>query len=284
MSRQAARTSIGCDAYGRQCGGHKLALLSRVAPRGFTLIELLVVVAIIALLLAILLPSLGSARLRAKHTLCAANLRSLGQAQTLYCDEYSGEFPRYFVDYTAPVAGRLWWFGFEVGGPGSTRNRPLDKTQSPLAPYTANLDNRIQCPLFPYEDVAYFPKFVSHAATYGYNMNLGPFNPSVKCLRSRYNDRLSRVFAFADGIQFESTKTFNEGFYIQYDANVGNPTKGLDGYAHFRHQGQAQLVYLDGHVESQLPSGPIFRTVGAAPSGNLIGLDGTNSIYGDPLP
>lgn len=51
---------------------------------GFTLIEVLVVVAIIALLVAILIPSLSAARERAYRTVCAANLHSVGQAMTYY--------------------------------------------------------------------------------------------------------------------------------------------------------------------------------------------------------
>ena len=52
--------------------------------RGFTLIELLVVVAIIALLIAILLPSLARARESAKLTVCQTRLRSWAQGFNLY--------------------------------------------------------------------------------------------------------------------------------------------------------------------------------------------------------
>ncbi len=53
---------------------------------GFTLIELLVVISIIALLLAILLPSLHRARENARCTVCGSNLRQIGSALSLYAD------------------------------------------------------------------------------------------------------------------------------------------------------------------------------------------------------
>ena len=56
-------------------------------PRGFTLIELLVVVAIIAVLVAILLPSLSRAREQAKKGTCLANLRGISQASMTYATE-----------------------------------------------------------------------------------------------------------------------------------------------------------------------------------------------------
>ncbi|HON68976.1 MAG TPA: type II secretion system protein, partial [Phycisphaerae bacterium] len=64
------------------------------AGAGFTLIEVLVVVAIIALLVAILLPSLQKARWQAKVIACQGHLHDLGNAFQMYANTYAGYFPR----------------------------------------------------------------------------------------------------------------------------------------------------------------------------------------------
>jgi prepilin-type N-terminal cleavage/methylation domain-containing protein len=61
--------------------------------RAFTLVELLVVIGIIAVLISILLPSLGRAREAANRTKCLANLRTLGQAMRMYALENADMVP-----------------------------------------------------------------------------------------------------------------------------------------------------------------------------------------------
>ncbi|HUW81691.1 MAG TPA: prepilin-type N-terminal cleavage/methylation domain-containing protein [Phycisphaerae bacterium] len=66
--------------------------------KAFTLIELLVVVAIIALLISILLPSLSRAREMSKRAVCASNLRGIGQAMYIYANDNGEQFPSTKID------------------------------------------------------------------------------------------------------------------------------------------------------------------------------------------
>jgi len=72
---------------------NRLRTSIRREKAGFTLIELLVVVAIIALLISILLPSLQRAREMAKRVVCASNMGQFGRASTLYSEENDSVLP-----------------------------------------------------------------------------------------------------------------------------------------------------------------------------------------------
>ena len=101
--------------------------------RGFTLIELLVVVAIIALLISILLPSLSRARELAKRAVCASNLRGIGQGMHIYANDNDEWFPAHFfnnnpVDIGPPTTVGVTYVGYEgadynvqIGDPAATQ-------------------------------------------------------------------------------------------------------------------------------------------------------------------
>ncbi len=84
-----------------------------IRGRGFTLIELLVVVAIIALLISILLPSLSHARKQARSVVCRTNVRSLATAAFTYSIE-EGVYPPSLTNFVysgSPTVSSQRWKG-----------------------------------------------------------------------------------------------------------------------------------------------------------------------------
>jgi prepilin-type N-terminal cleavage/methylation domain-containing protein len=101
--------------------------------KGFTLIELLIVVAIIALLLAILLPSLGEAKARARRTTCASNLRQIGVAIYNYWTEWNGRVPWVW----SPMTNN--YFGSDAQAVPDEQIDPFDR--DPNSPWRDSLPN-----------------------------------------------------------------------------------------------------------------------------------------------
>jgi prepilin-type N-terminal cleavage/methylation domain-containing protein len=112
--------------------------------RGFTLLELLVCIAVIAVLLGILLPTLMRARSVAHRSLCASNLRQIGVAWALYVQDNNDRLPR---NEEMPS----WKYGgVEFIGPQRVpvlaQSRPINAYMDEVADEASQVSRLFLCP------------------------------------------------------------------------------------------------------------------------------------------
>ncbi len=187
---------------------------------GFTLIELLVVVAIIAVLVALLLPALGKAREISRRVSCASNLHQLGMGFHYYANESSDWLP---LAYDVRIY-RAW--PYKIGpflAAGSTSGSPT------------NAEALFFCPSDPNKVHAY-----DFANGWNYSMNpcLGNTDPSpyeTRFLqRKGSTERASELFLLCEFWYYRFVPDpWNNTFYP--DANHGEPNR--------------QTLFVDGHVD-----------------------------------
>lgn len=150
----------------------------------FTIIELLIVVAIIALLLAILLPSMSAARAQARQLKCNTNLRSLGAAALLYAKEnretllraehvanqLADADPNSTLHWSQALLYSLPYHDGPI--PGLWRPTPLT-LQQPLIRVLKSIE-LFQCPSFPESEGAFGDQpldYITNAFPIPYTLN-----------------------------------------------------------------------------------------------------------------
>ncbi len=141
---------------------------------GFTLIELLVVVAIIAVLVALLLPALAKARGQAKLVICQSNLKQMGIGLQIYADDNHDQFP---VGRWKP-GGYPWaagWGAYELTWDGFTDAKAGRIGLGML--YPGYVDARVfYCPAHPWTYETRFapnwPTVTNPASFTGYNTGI----------------------------------------------------------------------------------------------------------------
>jgi len=118
----------------------------------FTLIELLVVVAIIALLISILLPSLARARELSKRSVCAANMKGMGTGFYTYANENADDMPRAnsaqvttsgtgVVDYTDMIGAKRGLYNNATSGETTATETNISTTRNLWALIRLNISS-----------------------------------------------------------------------------------------------------------------------------------------------
>jgi prepilin-type processing-associated H-X9-DG protein/prepilin-type N-terminal cleavage/methylation domain-containing protein len=211
----------------------------------FTLVELLVVITVIGILTALMLPALARSKQSAFRVSCLNNLRQLSLATRLYWDDHRGEPFRFRG--AATNAGDVFWFGWLERGTEGTRL--FDPKQGVLWPYLQGRGIEV-CPSFNYAAARLKLKATGASYAYGYNLHLSM--PSSRTpLKVDSLQRPAELTLFADAAQVNTFQApaspdnplLEEFYYV----NRYEPT------AHFRHQDQANVVFVDGHVSPEKP-------------------------------
>jgi prepilin-type N-terminal cleavage/methylation domain-containing protein/prepilin-type processing-associated H-X9-DG protein len=265
------------------------------ARSGFTLIELLVVIGIIAILIALLLPSLSRAREQARRVQCLSNLRQLAMAAQHYAAANSGMFPAsHYVAQNGSVTSTCDWdWIYITGQPPVPGLLWLGERQAPVQ----------QCPSWEGK------QYSNPGARFsGYNYNASyvggepqasfPGKPGfIQCQPARMGSirRPGQTVLFGDAensiywcnnlmraprpspseIQWLGPETTPGGTWAAYDDGSGGAAR-RNGAQGFRHLKGSNAAFVDGHAETI----QTFIPAPGMPAG--VGfLSADNSAYGE---
>jgi prepilin-type N-terminal cleavage/methylation domain-containing protein/prepilin-type processing-associated H-X9-DG protein len=236
---------------------------------GFTLIELLVVIAIIAILAAMLLPSLSRAKLASKRAVCASNSRQVYLAMKLYADDHQDLL---YCDSGGSMPNGGQW---TLNPRSSILLQPGDDNAYwglAYLDYARRQQNIWRCPSATVSDEwreegLTYPTEYWLGSTYGLSdcLTRKPF-PSTAHTAKKVTTfvRPARLIVFQDAVE-QKMECFQDGqsadslglfpgtkeILTQWRYDLASLYPGIDlGMQWYRHNKRCQTSWLDGHVSN----------------------------------
>lgn len=201
--------------------------------QAFTLIELLVVVAIIALLIAILLPALQNAREVTQRVRCGTNLRTLLMSAHSYADDNNDYMPMPNWAYFDPQPGWLY-YGKSESWEKKIERRDAGYEVGALWPYVLDA-GLYRCPRHtpPFTGSALLSSYLMNGAAVDYGYSIAAATQKATYQTQRFR---SDSVIFWEPPEKEIGASFNDG--------SSSPDQDFTE----RHLGFASLAHIDGHV------------------------------------
>jgi prepilin-type N-terminal cleavage/methylation domain-containing protein len=216
-----------------------------VRRRGFTLVELLAVIATIAILVALLMPILSKATIKAQRTACFSNLRQLGLAWTMYFHDNSG-----LLAESYPLNNPYVWVQGNMTIPGEAENADLIR-QGKLYPYNQNV-SIYHCPND--QGVRVGNQTLKTVRSYSMNSFMGARDPGTGLIPPSAGNYTvfgkdselrhpSELWVLLD----EDERSINDGFFVTDP--TGTTWLDFPAISEHRHDYSFPINFADGHAE-----------------------------------